>query len=120
MTMPCRLYLTAGYAAASPHILIPVLTHKFPILGIRLCDGIPSSSDEHGRHPASSSDTSLHCLASLHIAMKQSEKQRYIDNTIGISAGNRTRIKNLLVRNIVWCFSYALWCISWYVPVLAF
>ena len=47
-------------------------------------------------------------------------EQRYIDNTIGISASSRTRIKNLLVRNIVWCFSYAVWCISWYVPVLAF
>ena len=47
-------------------------------------------------------------------------QQRYIDNTIGISAGNRTRINNLLVRNLVWCFSYAVWCISWYVPVLAF
>ena len=46
-------------------------------------------------------------------------KQRYIDNTIGISARTRTRIIILLVRNIVWCFSYAVWCISWYIRVLA-
>ena len=48
-----------------------------------------------------------------------SRGQRYIDNTIGISASSRTRIKNLLVRNIVWCFSYAVLCISWYVSLLA-
>ena len=54
------------------------------------------------------------------MVMAISGEQRYIDNTIGISAGNRTRINNLLVRNLVWCFSYAVWCILWYVPVLAF
>ena len=38
------------------------------------------------------------------------DEQRYIYNTKRISARARTRIKNLLVRNIVWCFSYRMLC----------
>ena len=94
MTMLCRLYLTAGYDAASPHILIPMLTHEFPILGISLCDGIPSSNDEHGRHPASSSDTSLYCLASLHIAMKQSENISYYNTARQARKEGRQKVKS--------------------------
>ena len=44
--------------------------HEFPIISISLCDdSICSSSSAYRRRPTAS-HASLHCLASLHIAMK--------------------------------------------------